>query len=1212
MSLPGLEPCIFYGLTNGIKNNAWFITEDEVLYPVGAVLTLHDFNSKTQKYIKIAAPQKVLSILALSPNRQYVAVGEKGDKPSISVYNLSSLQREKVLRLPFETQSQEFVCLSFTCDNRYLVAVSGDPDWMLYYYNWEKGKVESSAKAISSLLHHGSIQDMAPNPSDPSTIVLVGASLFRLLTIQESVWKQYGFQKADLLSFTSVCWISAERVMAGTKDGRLVFVENGELRATFNAMEVTTINFLPPRKEGEETTDSSSQIIASMTSKIEATSDGDRSVRCLTGYVKGFLFAGAPGLVLVFGKESNLRYVKKNVFHVEGCKIKNQSLQETHLVHRLCVSPEMDKLLCTTQRSQIFWIELSDSSSNKSNFQKSFKLMGEKIHHGPIISLSTCAWKNIFMTCGELDQTVSLWDYTTFQLLMSHTFQESVFCVSLHPTGLYAVIGFSDKLRFMLVLINQLQVYHEFPIKGAQEVAFSQNGHLFAVVDETFILIYSTITFQLLYTFKGHCDTIKSMVWTKDDGNMFSCGLDGAMYQWDTFRGKRVGDVASKSCQYSDVAVTAEGKIVYVIGNEGVISQIENSVVVSRTDLINAPLDCIVLSEKRKLLFVSSLNGVILSIRYPLLPTAEFEEHVMHNSNISCMLLTYNYDYLITASVDGCLCIWKVIMKDSYESEALVQSKEILISKDDLAEKIHYITELKSRIVEMENEHDYVTKKMETKYEEETAKLLEYYNSVIEDFKKKNHELETEHKVKLNRIQAEIVQLNEDHLQDMQNIENKYNRKLVEEYDKYQQFESKVQSMKEDFERQMEEQQMQKLKEIEKITSEFQSELQSRSLEISKLQDELKQKDINHEEIKVQIEEDADREIINVKIDYEKELEKERDNLIQLRREVGVNKKKFVTAQKEIENYKIEIGQLRQEHKQYENKIQVLEKDVEDVLKEIAERDSIIQEKEKQIAATKSKVTELEKFKYVLNYKISDLKHQILPKDQEILEKNAVIKDIKTEIEDLKKETAASKYRAETAERKLLALKTELMKEQEKNHNLYLLLDKIRIDIYSASCLLQDPKKLKEIVLKLHHNYSADDRFEKIQEKQLATLSEFNEQREYLENMIKTLTNRLKKQSEKPSTLNKMMKENNALMEDINRFQSELKQVQSKTEKYKKLLQERPFKATEPQDTLIADERKFYRCKINDQQAKIKSLEEEVEALQSRIMQTEKVNELST
>ena len=55
--------------------------------------------------------------------------------------------------------------------------------------------------------------------------------------------------------------------------------------------------------------------------------------------------------------------------------------------------------------------------------------------------------------------------------------------------------------------------------------------------------------------------------------------------------------------------------------------------------------------------------------------------------------------------------------------------------------------------------------------------------------------------MKLNRIQAEIVQLNEDHLQDMQNIENKYNRKLVEEYEKYQQFESKVQFMKEEFER---------------------------------------------------------------------------------------------------------------------------------------------------------------------------------------------------------------------------------------------------------------------------------------------------------------------------------------------------------------------------------------------------------------------------
>jgi hypothetical protein len=28
-----------------------------------------------------------------------------------------------------------------------LVAITGEPDWYLYYYNWDKGKVESHAKA---------------------------------------------------------------------------------------------------------------------------------------------------------------------------------------------------------------------------------------------------------------------------------------------------------------------------------------------------------------------------------------------------------------------------------------------------------------------------------------------------------------------------------------------------------------------------------------------------------------------------------------------------------------------------------------------------------------------------------------------------------------------------------------------------------------------------------------------------------------------------------------------------------------------------------------------------------------------------------------------------------------------------------------------------------------------------------------------------------
>lgn len=75
-------------------------------------------------------------------------IAEKGQKPYITIYDLTTYKRRKILTVPFENSSaNEFACVQFTHDSKYLVAVTGEPDWYLYYYNWDKGKVESHAKA---------------------------------------------------------------------------------------------------------------------------------------------------------------------------------------------------------------------------------------------------------------------------------------------------------------------------------------------------------------------------------------------------------------------------------------------------------------------------------------------------------------------------------------------------------------------------------------------------------------------------------------------------------------------------------------------------------------------------------------------------------------------------------------------------------------------------------------------------------------------------------------------------------------------------------------------------------------------------------------------------------------------------------------------------------------------------------------------------------
>jgi hypothetical protein len=78
------------------------------------------------------------------------AVAERGDKPSISIYDLTTLKKKTVLGQLTETAAHEYVSLSFSFDGKFLAAILGDPDWTLIYFQWEKGKIDSTTKANNS------------------------------------------------------------------------------------------------------------------------------------------------------------------------------------------------------------------------------------------------------------------------------------------------------------------------------------------------------------------------------------------------------------------------------------------------------------------------------------------------------------------------------------------------------------------------------------------------------------------------------------------------------------------------------------------------------------------------------------------------------------------------------------------------------------------------------------------------------------------------------------------------------------------------------------------------------------------------------------------------------------------------------------------------------------------------------------------------------
>lgn len=172
-------------------------------------------------------------------------------------------------------------------------------------------------------------------------------------------------------------------------------------------------------------------------------------------------------------------------------------------VNSLSINIAEDRIIATCNQSQIYATRLWGPDLNTLP-EVVCAEMGAPLHHGSIGCLATCIWKPIFMTSGQWDRTLRIWNYETEALEVSKEYQEDVYGIGLHPSGLYAVVGFSDKLRFLTILIDDFSNTKEFPIRNCKLCQFSSLGHLFAAANGNIIQVYTMSNLTMAFVLKGH------------------------------------------------------------------------------------------------------------------------------------------------------------------------------------------------------------------------------------------------------------------------------------------------------------------------------------------------------------------------------------------------------------------------------------------------------------------------------------------------------------------------------------------------------------------------------------------------------------------------------------------------------------------------------------------------------------------------------------
>ncbi|KAL5255192.1 hypothetical protein ACHWQZ_G014581 [Mnemiopsis leidyi] len=1124
-----------FGLKGDVANNVAFQDEQTIIYPSGSNCILYNIETKMQKFISSIEKSGGMTAMALTPNKRYIAVAEKGEKATITIYDLQTLRKKKVLTTT-EVQSQQYVSLAFSPDSKYLVSQGARPDWTLLYWAWEKpNKPMASIRTSTNVSNE--VYQVSFNPNDNAQFCVVGNGVFKTFKYNEGNLKANPIQKIEPQNFLCHSWLSEDRIIVGTDTGRMLLFEGQEHKKDFHVSSPVA-----PDSTGGERSGTAGQ--------SETSESGMRSqtpVLCVTKYSKGFLCSAGNGIVYMYEKTDERELYKKA--REIRIPISADSAQATanmkgalHEIMHMTISPSEETIIATSRNNQLYTIGLTGAEISKGE-QSLFETLSQPFHYDQITGLDVCIRKPLVSTCS-LDRTVRIWNYENNSLDLTKEFQEEAFSVALHPSGLYVLVGFSDKLRLMNILIDDIQPFKEFTIRGCRECQFSNGGHLFAAVHGNVIQLYATYTFENVGNLKGHNGKVRSIVWSQDDSKIISCGVDGAVYEWSVYTSKREGESVLKTCSYTCAAVSPEGGTTFAVGSDKTLKEISDSQIQREVPAADTVLTQVAISRSGRMLFVGTAQGSIRAMKFPLTVPGEWTEHQCHASSITKMRISYDDSFLFTVGEDACLYTFKIMDKEGrgLKAKDITYAEEILISKSDLQEKDTAMKELKTRVYELNMENEYQLRLKDMNHHEKTKELTEKFIQEMESLKTKNQVLKTDKDKEEAKHEEERQELIERQHLELRDLESANNQKLMAEYEKYQELQAKSQRMQEEYERQLAAKSESHKQALREQTEQYETKLHEKIGQLEAAHDEMRQTMRIHEETKKQIEEDADREILDIKNMYERRLREEKEGNMRLTGETGIMKKKFKSQEQEIEALKSDINNLNTEKNKLNGVIKSLEKDILGLKKEIQERDETIQDKEKRIYDLKKKNQELEKFKFVLDYKIRELKKQIEPRENDIKAMKDQIQEMDTELERYNKNNTALDLKIEESKQKLKANKEEMAVQRQKVHDMEAELKRFRTDVSNCVQYIQDPQKLKTKIVELNKKYVQSEQAVEAAGMDVDIQKEYARQRDHLERSVASFRKKLTKDQQIHRADNvRIMQENVSLIKEINDLRRELK-----------------------------------------------------------------------
>ncbi|XP_007573404.1 cilia- and flagella-associated protein 57-like [Poecilia formosa] len=1127
------QPHFIFGLRKGVKNNLCFVDEQTVVFPSGNSCVIHNTVKRWQRFIPGLEGSLGLRALALSPNQRYLAVSEKAEEASITVFDLHQEHgmKKKVLTAG-DFLVQEFLCMAFSPDSKYLIGQSGAPEWLLIFWSWEKNKVLATLKTTNS---NNPISQISFSPHNNMQVCVSGKGVFKLFRYSEGNLKQNSIAKVESINILCHTWVSEGRVIAGTDTGRLLVSESGDVRREIKMSS----------EPGQGQTERNLEV-----RRIKAGNVTEGVAKCcvtaILSYSKGFVCSSGPGTVSLFEQIELDVYRKSREIQILPAPASSGSAPaQCQEIDTICMSPAEETLAVSTDRGQLYSINLS-SAEMKREEQLQFDFLSQPFHSDSITGLSICIRKP-FMATSSLDCSVRIWNYETKEVELYKEFQQEAFSVALHPTGLFVLVGFSDKLRLMNLFINDISTFKEFELPGCRECAFSHGGHRFAAVDGSVIHIYSFTSFENILNLNGHFGKVRNVEWSFDDSRLVSCGTDGAVYEWNTHTGKLECETVLQGCSYSGATFSWDYKTVLAVGSDLILREIQDCQVLREVPADVVAHTALAVSQSGRVVFTGTAGGTVRAVKYPLPDQKEWITQQAHCGPVTKMVITYDDQFLLTASEDGCLLISKIIDEKGQSlrsNRQIVHTEEILVTKADLEERAHNLLELKMHLKELHMENEYQLRLKEMNYKEELQQVSNKFMEEIKSLKRTQQVLSAEIERCEEETQQNSAEIEVKHCEDLTYLEKFYNSKLTMEHKKYDDLLQKQKEMQEEYETRLTHAEQDRIQSLAEVTQIYEAELQVKTEQMNKFQEEAERRIREYEETIRQAAEEEHQKIDTMKDKYEKKLQSEKEAFTRLKGNSGNMTQKIRSLQRQIDDHLDDMISMKKERQTLTGFIRTLETDIDVLKRQVSRYRKTNQEKDTVISSLHSMNQDLHKLKVILEFKLKDMKKQIRPQQEDINKKAERIEKLEEELKMITRSGNRLKVTISELRLRLRTKDKEIQKEMQKVQDLTTLLERVRSDLQVCVSLIQDPRKLKDNILMIYSRYASGTESAK---RILAVDEGVCSQCSQLEMTVGSLEKKLVKSAkEHEDVYTRMMKDNVALVTEINELRKALHAERSK------------------------------------------------------------------